>query len=202
MRKAIAGQPPAVQNPALKKIRRLAGGLAHKLLTRSLAHHLPKATVALDWIPAARYRPFWPDMRALALPSFYDGRIRINLAGRETRGKVPLHEYTALCDAIEALLHAYRDLLSGEPVVKTIERCAGADPLKLGPSESDLAIDWNAAPLGFVHPELGRIGPLPYRRTGGHTGKHGIAFVAGTIGTQATTASAVHLTLYQPLLNY
>ncbi len=180
MRKAVAGQPPAVQNPALKKIRRLAGDLAHKLLPRSLAHHLPKASVGLDWMPAARYRSYWPDMRAFALPSFYDGRIRINLAGREARGKVPLHEYATLCDEIETLLHACRDPLSGEPVVAAIERCGSADPLKLGVSESDLVIVWNAAPLGFVHPQLGRIGPLPYRRTGGHTGKHGMVFVAGT----------------------
>src|SRR5262249_32091511 len=37
----------------------------------------------IDYQPASRYRPFWPDMRAFAMPSFYDGRVRVNLTGRE-----------------------------------------------------------------------------------------------------------------------
>ncbi len=51
--------------------------------------------------------------------------------------------------------------------------------LALERSESDLTVIWDRAPVGFVHPELGRIGPLPYRRTGGHTGGHGVAYFAG-----------------------
>jgi hypothetical protein len=38
---------------------------------------------------------------------------------------------------------------------------------------------WRGAALGFDHPEHGRIGPLPYRRTGGHTGPYGMAYLAG-----------------------
>ncbi|MEO5573963.1 MAG: alkaline phosphatase family protein [Gammaproteobacteria bacterium] len=180
MRLAVPGLPSAPGNHMLKKIRRVAGGLARKLLPKEVTRRFSKGLVALDWMPATRYRPYWPAMRAFALPSFYDGRIRINLAGREAKGKVPLSEYTAVCDAIEALLRECRDPLTGKPVLNTIERCAGVDPLQLGTSESDLVIVWNSAPVGFVHPELGRIGPLPYRRTGGHTGKHGMAFIAGT----------------------
>ena len=33
----------------------------------------------LEWMPATRYRALWPTMRAFALPSFYDGRVRLNL---------------------------------------------------------------------------------------------------------------------------
>jgi predicted AlkP superfamily phosphohydrolase/phosphomutase len=177
MRVAIVGQPPVSGNRLLQKARRIAGRLAHRLLPKSLTRLLPKTYAGVDWMPAARYQPFWPDMRAFAVPSYTDGCVRINLAGREAKGKVGLHEYTALCNEIEALLHACRNPLTGEPVVKTIERCGGADPLQLGPSESDLVVIWNSAPLGFLHPELGRIGPIPYRRTGGHTGKYGMAFV-------------------------
>ncbi len=38
---------------------------------------------------------------------------------------------------------------------------------------------WRGAALGFDHPTHGRIGPLPYRRTGGHTGPYGVAYLAG-----------------------
>src|SRR5262249_46562472 len=52
-------------------------------------------------------------------------------------------------------------------------------PCEIGPTEPDLYINWRGAPLGFVHPQLGRIGPIPYRRTGGHTGAWGFAYLAG-----------------------
>jgi predicted AlkP superfamily phosphohydrolase/phosphomutase len=146
----------------------------------ALSRHAPGANcVSLDWMPAARYRRFWPRMKAFALPSFYDGRIRINLEGRERHGLVPLSGYDAACDEIEDLLHGCRNLRTGEPVVGGIERCGGRDPLTLGPTGADLIVAWRGAPLGFSHPQLGRIGPVPYRRTGGHTGDHGVAFISG-----------------------
>src|SRR5262249_51806164 len=55
----------------------------------------------------------------------------------------------------------------------------GKDPFEVGPTEADLYVDWRGTPLGFVHPDLGRIGPIPYRRTGGHTGAWGFAYLAG-----------------------
>lgn len=175
MKEAVLGEPSSLGDRLINKAR----PLARRLLPKRFARSAPETHVSLEWMPAARYRRYWREMRAFALPSFYDGRVRINLAGREAMGKVPLREYTAVCDDIEALVRACRDPLTDAPVVKNIERHAGPDPLRLEPSESDLAIVWESAPLGFVHPELGRIGPLPYRRTGGHTGKHGMAFVAG-----------------------
>jgi hypothetical protein len=117
-------------------------------------------------------------MRFFALPSFSDGRVRINLAGREREGIILPGDYDTVCDEIESLLTECRDLRTGEPVVDQIDRYRG-DPLKLGPTESDLVIVWRGATLGFEHPRLGRIGPLPYRRTGGHTGPYGVAYFAG-----------------------
>jgi len=49
----------------------------------------------------------------------------------------------------------------------------------VGPTEADLYIVWESAPLGLRHPRLGSIGPVPYRRTGGHTGEYGFLFVEG-----------------------
>jgi predicted AlkP superfamily phosphohydrolase/phosphomutase len=137
-----------------------------------------ESVFTVDWMPAARYSPVWPAMRAFALPSFYDGRIRINLNGREAAGKVAVEDYAAVCDELETLLRECRNVITGEPVVREIDRSGGADPMALGRSESDMTIVWNSSPLGLVHPVLGQIGPVPYRRTGGHSGRYGMAYIA------------------------
>jgi predicted AlkP superfamily phosphohydrolase/phosphomutase len=142
---------------------------------------LPSAdpdAIALEWMPTARYRKFWPRMTAFALPSFYDGQIRINLRGREARGLVDPADHGVVCDGIEALLRECREPLTGEPVVASVER-ADRPGHRLDASEADLTILWHGTPLGLEHPELGRIGPLPWRRVGGHTGALGIAHFAG-----------------------
>lgn len=133
----------------------------------------------LEWMPAARYRGFWPRMEAFALPSFYDGRIRVNLKGREARGRVALTDYAAKLDELEDLLAACRDPLTGEPAVAAVERSPHADPRRLGPTEADLTVVWRGTGLGLSHPALGEVGPVPYRRSGGHTGPLGVAFIAG-----------------------
>lgn len=133
----------------------------------------------LDWMPAARYRGFWPRMEAFALPSFYDGRIRVNLKGREARGRVARRDYGATLDRLEDLLAACVDPVTGEPAVRALERPGHGDPMRVGPTEADLTVLWRGPALGLAHPKLGTIGPVPFRRTGGHTGPLGVAFVAG-----------------------
>jgi predicted AlkP superfamily phosphohydrolase/phosphomutase len=134
---------------------------------------------SLEWMPAARYREHWAVMPAFALPSLYDGRVRINLAGREARGTVQPGEYDAACDAVERLIRECSDPRTGESVVAAVERPAAGDPRTLGATEGDLVVLWRGSPLAFAHPRLGMIGPLPYRRTGGHTGGLGMAYVSG-----------------------
>ena len=131
-------------------------------------------------MPASRYGVHWSTMPAFALPSFYDGRVRINLAGRERDGFVALSEYEQACDDVENLVRECRDTRTGEPVVESVERVKGRDPLTLSATEADLVFVWRGSAAGFDHPRLGRIGPLPFRRMGGHTGGHGMAWVAGT----------------------
>jgi len=152
---------------------------ARSRLDRLKGRFRPKPADEVGWMPATRYRPFWPKMPAFALPSFYDGRIRINLAGREAKGTVAVEDYHASLEALEDLLRACVDPVSGQPVVASIERSVCNDPRDLAPSQADLTVVWRDCPLGLVHPELGRIGPLPYRRTGGHTGRYGMAMIAG-----------------------
>ncbi len=133
---------------------------------------------ALAWQPAARYQPHWPGMPAFALPSFYDGRIRINLRGRERHGMVEPSRYEETCRELETLLRECRNPRTGEPSVETIERAATRDPLALTGSEADLLVIWRGVAAAIEHPRLGLVGPVPLRRTGGHTGPHGLAYVA------------------------
>lgn len=137
----------------------------------------PPLSMPVDWMPAARYQPFWHRMAAFALPSFYDGRVRINLRGREAAGVVDPAEYQAFRADLVAALEQCRDPISGDSVVQDIEYPAATDPMQMGPTESDLVILWRGAPMGLVHQDYGQIGPIPYRRTGGHTGGPGLVLV-------------------------
>lgn len=139
----------------------------------------PPATLSLEWMPASRYRSRWATMRAFALPSFYDGRIRVNLRGREPAGIVDPADYAGTRDELEDVLRDCRDPRTGEPVVDHFERPGSSDPLALGNSDADLTIAWRGPACAFFHPELGLVGPAPFRRTGGHTGPFGFAYVSG-----------------------
>ena len=132
----------------------------------------------IDWQPASRYRPFWPHMEAFALPSYYDGRVRINLAGRERYGMVSPNSYQTVIEDLKSLLNDCVDPLTSEPVVKGFHEPPG-QPLSRGPSNCDLQIFWRGLPSGIQHAKYGRVGPIPYRRTGGHTGAHGFLYCCG-----------------------
>jgi len=153
------------------------GSLASRIINRFGLGSRPDST-SVDWMPATRYRRHWPDMPAFALPSYYDGQIRVNLKGREARGMIERADYDATCENIIKLLHDCRNPLSGEPAIAAVERSPRA-PDRIGGSEADLVVIWEGAPIGLDHPVLGRIGPLPYRRPGGHTGKTGFAYMHG-----------------------
>jgi hypothetical protein len=159
---------------------------AYRRLVRSLGLAGP-TRLPLDWMPAARYQPFWSAMPAFALPSFYDGRIRINLRGREANGSIAPGAYDEACRRLETLLRECTDPISGERLVSEVVR-AGKDPRTLSESEADLIILWHGSPLGLDHPRLGRIGPIPYRRTGGHTGGAGVAYFSDPHGLGAVRA--------------
>jgi predicted AlkP superfamily phosphohydrolase/phosphomutase len=117
-------------------------------------------------------------MRAFAVPSFYDGRIRVNLRGREAAGIVDPSEYERTCDELESVLWACRDPRTGEPVVDHVSRPGASRPMTLNSSDADIVVTWRGLAFGFAHPDLGLVGPLPMRRTGGHTGPHGFAFAS------------------------
>jgi predicted AlkP superfamily phosphohydrolase/phosphomutase len=131
----------------------------------------------LDWQPGLHYRHYWPRMPAFALPAYSDGRVRINLRGRERHGIVELSQYEETCRTLENLLRECRNPRTGEPAVVRIDRASSTNPLALTSSESDLYVVWSDVTGALEHPRLGLIGPVPLRRTGGHTG-HGVAYLA------------------------
>ena len=146
---------------------------------RGRSQRVPTARQDLHWQPALRYRQHWSRMPAFALPSFYDGRIRINLKGRERHGMVEPSRYEETCRELESSLRECRNPRTGEPVVESFERASTQDPLALTGSEADLLVIWRGVVAALEHPRLGLVGPVPLRRTGGHTGPHGLAYLAG-----------------------
>jgi predicted AlkP superfamily phosphohydrolase/phosphomutase len=180
-------EPPEESESTLsKELRSLARRLPHS--TKSALHGIrstwnrrtqpvPRTQPAQ---PTLRYRRHWPRMPAFALPSFYDGRIRINLKGRERHGLVDPSRYEETSRELETMLHECRNPRTGEPIVSHIERPWTGDPLALTGSEADLVVVWRGVVAALEHPRLGLIGPVPLRRTGGHTGPHGMAYVTNT----------------------
>jgi hypothetical protein len=146
----------------------------------------------LTWMPATAYQPFWHRMPAFALPSFYDGRVRLNLRGRERHGLVNPEDYRRIRDGIVDLIEACIDPATGKSAVDAIEFPGDRDPSALGETDSDIVVVWKGCATSLVHPTLGTLGPAPYRRTGGHTGPFGMAYVRADglgIGTQGIRSS-------------
>jgi predicted AlkP superfamily phosphohydrolase/phosphomutase len=124
----------------------------------------------LAWMPSRWYQPLWHEMKAFALPTFTDGQIRINLKGRESQGIVEPSEYDWLCTEITEQLLQLVDGRTGKPVVKRVIRTCKSpliDDSKL--INADLIVKWQENPTDVVDsPKYGRIGPVPYFRSGGH----------------------------------
>jgi predicted AlkP superfamily phosphohydrolase/phosphomutase len=132
---------------------------------------------SLSWMPATAYRSFWRTMPAFALPSYYDGRIRLNLMGRESEGMVRPEDYRRTVSGIENLIRAAIDPATGKSAVGSVEYPEVRDPRALAATQADLTVIWKGAAICLDHPTLGRIGPVPYRRMGGHTGPYGVAYL-------------------------
>lgn len=124
---------------------------------------------ALNWNPAIWYQDLWPTMRAFALAPVSDGYVRINVAGREAHGTVTPEDYDAVLSELTALIQGLTDPRTGRGVVERIERTR-ADPMDSPDIPPDLIVCWRSdAPFDAVEsPQFGRIGPLPFFRSGGH----------------------------------
>lgn len=124
----------------------------------------------LDWNPTRWYQPMWPRMKAFALPTYSHGMIRINVRGRDGQGIVPPEDYDRVCSELSAALMRLVDARTGEPVVREVTRTR-RHALQDDPDPGDLVVHWQEGdPIDAVQsPDIGRIGPVPYFRSGGHT---------------------------------
>jgi predicted AlkP superfamily phosphohydrolase/phosphomutase len=132
----------------------------------------------IDWSVVSWYRRHWPAMPWFAIPTFDDALLRINLAGRESRGVVPAEGYVRACADASAFVRALRDARTGEPAVAEVTLLRASDPFDPQGPNADVLVRWQGAPDALVHPTLGMVGPVPHARTGAHSA-NGFALVAG-----------------------
>lgn len=172
------------RNPVTRWLRqRMDTVRFHYAIERRLGMTLPLCPddCPLGSQPPMWYHPAWPEMAAFALPSFSEGFVRLNVRGREARGIVDPEQYGATCDRITAELHRLKDARTGRPAVKRVVRTRGRrhDAVQDRPSDADLIVLWEDVPMDVVdHPTAGRIGPVPYKRSGSHVHR-GFLMAAG-----------------------
>jgi hypothetical protein len=174
---------PAYAKEALKRIVRGRNGEGFSERQHLFGEEatLQRRRKSIDWMPAARYRPLWPKMPAFALPAYHDGQIRINLQGRESKGVVPSARYEFVCEEIMQILRDCRNPFNGGPAVEDIEWPCRHNALGLAASRADMYVTWKENILCLEHANLGRIGPVPFHRTGGHTGQYGMAYLKSVV---------------------
>jgi len=144
--------------------------------------------------PAMWYSPHWPNMKCFALPSISHGYIRINVRGREANGVVQPADYDLCCEEISNHLRALRDARTGRPVVEKVVRTR-ASAMDCGPNfpDPDLIAFYESEPADVVDsPRFGRIGPVPYARTGGHVNR-GFAMLKGPQFERGSTLPQGHV---------
>jgi predicted AlkP superfamily phosphohydrolase/phosphomutase len=114
----------------------------------------------------------WANSRVFWVPNDYSGALRVNLQGREPRGKVaPGAEYESVCNEVTSELLELRHVDTGRPIVRDVIR---PQQMWQGPYASvlpDLLVLWaNETLINGVHSE--RVGTIrceyPERRTGAH----------------------------------
>jgi predicted AlkP superfamily phosphohydrolase/phosphomutase len=165
------GWVPSWLRPGFSKMAGMPGGNFPFYALRRLG--------ALQWQPAAWYRPWWPQMKAFALPSYGDGCIRINLRGREPGGIVAPAEFEGVRRELGEVLLRLRDPRTGEALVREVVFPAEPRwniPPGLQP-DADILVLWSDQANDMMEePSLGRLGPVPFWKTGSHR-PHG--FVIG-----------------------
>jgi hypothetical protein len=201
-------------NPLRGWLRRSLPGRAHPYITQILSsphkpdlaspEQLQMQNNPFFWQPVSWYKPFWSQMKAFALPSYSEGYIRINLRGREPAGIVAPSEYDEVCQELTAHLHALRNPRTGtlvvQDVVRTRQHGEARDPKLPG---ADLVVQWSEPPADVVEsPAVGRIGPVPYRRTGSHRARGFVIFHGPELASGLHLAQAHTLDLAPTILDF
>jgi predicted AlkP superfamily phosphohydrolase/phosphomutase len=137
--------------------------------TQATPDDLAAARVSCDWQPPCWWRSHWAEMPWFALPTYSDGHIRINLEGRERDGVVPRERYDQTCEELATMLHALTNATNGKPAVEDVAFVKRDDPFDPDGPTADVVVIWSEPAYVVRHPQHGRIGPLPFRRTGEHS---------------------------------
>lgn len=160
--------------------------LYHSRMPREMSNRLAQPTM----IPAYD----WTKTRAFALPSDQHGWIRINLAGREAKGCVPLESYSETCRQVEEMLRALRTE-DGQPLVLDVIRTAQTERDALSQVIPDVVVHWTDT--AFKLPM--RVNGLlleAHTAAAGQTGQHspeGFCITKGIQGFDAQTIRATQL---------
>jgi predicted AlkP superfamily phosphohydrolase/phosphomutase len=106
--------------------------------------------------------------------------VRINLRGREAAGIVRADDYDAECARVTEFLRRARHGRTGRPLIREVLRTRrSADDDDPRHPHADLVVVFEEDPVDVVDsPDVGRIGPVPFYRTGGHTAR-GFAIATG-----------------------
>jgi predicted AlkP superfamily phosphohydrolase/phosphomutase len=132
-------------------------------------------------------------MKCFCLPSFAHGYIRINVRGREANGLVSPENYGAFCDELSQHIRTLRDARTGRRLVKKIVRTRALAEDRPDIPDADLIVFYESEPTDVVDsPTLGRIGPVPYTRTGGHVNR-GVAILKAADFQPGSTLPSGHV---------
>ena len=155
----------------------------------------------LGYQPPMWYSPSWPEMKAFALPSFSEGYVRLNVRGRERDGVIEPADYSRVCDEIETLLDRcathdrFADAAQGAafPRIRPRDGSEAAGP--------DLLVLWTPEPADVVDTPFGRIGPLPFNRSGSHVERGFLLAGGGGIPVAASLADPQAIDLAPTILS-
>lgn len=84
--------------------------------------------------------------RVYSVPSFYSNWLRVNLAGRDPMGIVPLEEYTALLEELEDAFRAMTHPETGESVIAAVLRPNESPRIdRMTSKVPDLVVHWKSS---------------------------------------------------------
>lgn len=103
-------------------------------------------------------------------PTF--GGIRLNLAGREPRGRIPAAEADAMIELLERELRLLTDGTTGRPLVRTVWRIQEVHPHERDAGLPDLLVEWDVIDRHVSGLSSPTLGDLPYQSTERRPGNH------------------------------
>lgn len=161
-REASTGRPPA---KSLEFTLRSAAKAAIPAALRPYLRKLMNPQPLSREERRARQRFFWEPNNTV------HGGVRINLAGREPRGVVQPHEVDDLIAEITEGLLEIRNLDTGKPMIRKVERCDRWHKRSPDDAMPDLFLEWDRSGLveNISSPKIGTLHkPYDGWRTGDH----------------------------------